>query len=150
MLATYQRFGVIDVAGTVVLALVHAGLSLAYLLGLARGVYAVTPGRVSVVSYIDGFGPAWQVGFGVTALGLLAAVRWTRWLPLAHSGAAFVLAVYTSALWAGVVLSASAPSVVTSIAFTGLLLWHVVLVTTYSAALAPGARRARHRGESSG
>lgn len=148
MLALQSRLGVVDVAGTVVLGLLHAVMGVAYIVpGLARGsATATAPGRISVVTYVDQLAlPAWQIGFTMSALLLLLAVRYTRWLVVVHGIGAGMMATYTAALWAGYILSDPRPSIVTAVGFTATLLWHGVLAVTYNAALSLPPRRASGR-----
>lgn len=151
MIPLYQRLGVIDVSGTVALAVLHTVLAVSYAVpGIATGVYAPTPGRVSVVSYIDQLGPIWTVAFGVTAVGLLCAVRWTNALIPAHAVGGGAMAIFTAALWFSYGASNPRPTILTALFATTVLLWHVFLAVTYSAArslpVRAGGRR-RQQGE---
>lgn len=103
-----------------------------------------TPGHVSVVAYIDALGPTWLIGFGVTALLLIAALLlrplWLRW---AHAAALAVATSYSFALWAGFALSTSRPTIIASTLSIAVVGAHVAMCDLYAGALTAIPRRRR-------
>ncbi len=129
------RIGYHRVIASTTLALLHSSLALSYSIGsLSRGPGITTPGavRVSIVSYIDSLGPVWQIGFGSTAALLVIGLIRHRHLALAHTLGGAAVAVFATALWFGFAFSDPRPAVLSPIAYTCTVVWHLTIGVTYA------------------
>lgn len=129
------RIGYHRVIASTTLALLHSSLALSYAVGsLSRGPGITSPNavRVSIVSYIDSLGPVWQIGFGSTALMLVIGLINHRYLAVAHALGGAAVAVFATALWFGFAFSDPRPAVLSPIAYTCTVVWHLTIGVTYA------------------
>lgn len=91
---------------TVAVAAGHITLGVLYLVPAWVRRQDIPPSKVSVVAFIDSFGPTWTALFWFSGLALAAAMVARRGLAVAHVAAAALWAGYTVALWVGAIASA--------------------------------------------
>lgn len=135
-------------AGTATLTLAHLVLAFAYSQpelsqspALASG-----PGRVSIVTYLNGLGPVWLIAYGVTAVWLAAGLLWKpgllRW---GHSVGLAVAATYDVAIWLGFAFSAPPrPTIISAALGLALVGGHVAMSIAYSVERGVVFRTGRH------
>jgi hypothetical protein len=121
------------VAATAILAALHVALCVLYAFpSLSQRQYAI-PGRISVVSYVEGHGYYWSVGFGAVAVALVLAAVSGRMVSVAHVLGGAVMMAYTMALaWGALASHPHGPLVSAALAAMYAFL-HLIIANTYVA-----------------
>lgn len=112
-------------------ALVLLQLVLALLHLFPALVFSDSP-TVRVLVFINGLGPFWTLGFGITGVGLVVALWARRFRHWAHLGCTFVWVVYATALWIGAYAVSPPGPIRLAIVCTGLAAVHLVTATQYA------------------
>jgi hypothetical protein len=99
-----------------------------------RLVYASASERTTtrIVAYLAELGPLWVLAFGVTALGLGAALWWRRGLAQAHVLAAGVWVFYDVGLWIGALAEHPRGTVLFPVVVVAVIVVHVILAASYN------------------
>lgn len=85
-----------------------------------------------IVVYISHLGPLWVLLFGVTALGMLFALRYQKGLYQTHIGCAAVWVFYSAALWLGALVASPHGTILFPVVTTALVFVHTILASSYS------------------
>jgi hypothetical protein len=99
-----------------------------------RLVYAQRQLRTTtrIVAALADLGPAWVVLFGVTALGLGAALWWRRGQTNAHVACGAVWVMYDMGLWLGALADTPRGTVFFPIVVLALVVVHAILAASYN------------------
>jgi hypothetical protein len=124
-----RRHRVQESVALLVLQIVATGLHV-----VPRLVYALPSARTTtrIVATLAELGPVWVVAFGVSALGLGAALWWRRQLASAHVMAAAVWVFYTVNLWIGALAVHPHGTVFFPIVTTLVIIFHMILAASYN------------------
>jgi hypothetical protein len=98
-----------------------------------RLVYSQRAGRTTtrIVAQLAELGPIWVVVFGVTALGLGAALWWRRGQAAAHILCGAVWVFYDANLWIGALADTPRGTVFFPVVVALIVVWHVILAASY-------------------
>lgn len=84
-----------------------------------------------IVAALAELGPVWVVAFGVTALGLGAALWWRRGQVTAHILCGAVWVFYDANLWIGALADTPRGTVFFPVVVAVIVAWHVIVAASY-------------------
>jgi hypothetical protein len=93
-----------------------------------------------VVAEINSLGPVWVLLFGVTSLGLGAALWWNRGETYAHLACAGTWVFYATGLWIGAFGEQPHGTILFPVVATMTVLFHTILAASYNEDIVDGGR----------